>query len=110
MSGGQAAGTQIEQSASVPERNARVPTYVGLLAVAAILMTALSAYWKPLDAEALRPLAVLLLLGAFSAATLDHHNEGVAYSFTGFVLASSLPLTGRLSEALPVVAAGAPGR
>lgn len=100
MSGGQAAETQIEQSVSVPERNARVPTYVGLLAVAAILMTALSAYWKPLDVEALRPLAVLLLLGAFSAATLDHHNEGVAYSFTGFVLASSLPLTGPTGAAV----------
>ncbi|MBK7722789.1 MAG: HD domain-containing protein [Austwickia sp.] len=100
MNAGRAAETDAERAASGRERNPRIAAYVGAAVTIAVLVAAASAVTHPLIADEIRPLLVLLVLGGLSAATLDYHNEGVGYSFTGFVLASSLPLTGPTGAAL----------
>lgn len=78
----------------------KVNRYVVVVAVAAVLLTVLSVILEPLVAPEIRPLIVLVMLGILSATTLDYDNEGVNYSFTSFVLVSSLPLTGPTGAAV----------
>lgn len=70
-----------------------------LLALLAVVLTIVSIVQLPLATAQLRPLLVLLVLGAVSATTLDYY-DGVGYSFTSFVLASTLPLLGPTGAAL----------
>lgn len=88
------------REASEPIDERKVSVYVAGVAIAAVLLTIVSVLREPLVAGQIRPLLVLLLLGVLSATTLDYNNEGVHYSFTSFVLVSSLPLTGPTGAAV----------
>lgn len=64
-----------------------------VLACVAVAVVVVSVRVRPLTHEVFVPLLVLLGLGILSGTTLDDA-EGVTYSFTSFVLASSFALVG----------------
>lgn len=99
MSPAQSGGEDVREPPD-PIDYRKVNRYVVAVAVLAGLLTIVSVVLEPLVAPEIRPLVVLLLLGILSATTLDYDNEGVNYSFTSFVLVSSLPLTGPTGAAV----------